>query len=529
MQWFAKDVQDLHIETIINLLNHKNRYSGKRYADDPALSYVEIQNEENIFFYTFLRTFQKIPTYHRLLAKQFSEWLEKKYKTQPGLIAAWGVSSINTFRYEGGLHEENLGKKNITPILTPWLYDNHRDTEHRGRRLRDTAEFLLKKQDEYFIRAINAIRATGYKGGIVTSNWQAGNKGAHFLNLLSDMRGTVIDRHNYSGGAIGPPGYTVESGHTLHNHTMLDKPGSGLLSTGMQQVKNYPFIVSEWLSVVPTEWAAADTTIMATYCFGLQGWDASYHFASDKHKFTDTLQFQGNGKFNTSHPVGIGLYPILARMVLRGDIKEADTIATRRLNKQQALDNAYDFDNTVEQAHDSKSFSGTPHHNALAVGKVLIEFTEGPGKSTIKDWRKKYQIKNNDGSKTISSSTGQLKWTYSDKNHQGFVEINSDGTQGILGFHPQRKFQLQDVAITPQSNYSVIMVTAQAQDKVINTDNNILLMAIARAHNTDMNIAGSLIANVGTAPIILEPVKATIKFKRKQCTVIVLDHDGKFE
>jgi hypothetical protein len=53
---------------------------------------------------------------------------------------------------------------------------------------------------------------------------------------------------------------------------MIDNPGSGLLSTGMQQVANKTFMLSEWLSVVPSEWAAAETSIISAYGFGLQGW-----------------------------------------------------------------------------------------------------------------------------------------------------------------------------------------------------------------------------------------------------------------
>ncbi|HYW95700.1 MAG TPA: hypothetical protein VE870_08940, partial [Bacteroidales bacterium] len=47
---FAPDLQDLNIELTVNLLNHVNPYTGKRYADDPALAYIELQNEDDIFF-----------------------------------------------------------------------------------------------------------------------------------------------------------------------------------------------------------------------------------------------------------------------------------------------------------------------------------------------------------------------------------------------------------------------------------------------------------------------------------------------
>jgi hypothetical protein len=522
--WFAEDIQQLHIDTLTNLLNHQNPHTKKRYADDPALTYIEIQNEENVFFYTFMSRVKKYPTYHKMLAEQFSDWLTKKYKNHSGLITAWGASAIDTFRNEGGLPNEQLHLRNITPVTSPWFHDHQAHNNRRAKRLQDTAEFLFLKQQQYYKKATKAIRNTGFKGLIVSSNWQAGDKGAHFLNLLSDSGTGIVDRHNYQGGAKGRPGHHMKSGFKLINNLMLDNPGSGLLSTGMQQVANKPFMFSEWLSVVPSEWAAADTSIIAAYGFGLQGWDLSYHFASNGDGFSQELN-PSFFKFNNLTPVGVGLYPVLSRMVLRQDITEADPIATRRLNKRQAITNDYDFTHTTEQQHDIKSFSGTPSHHALAAGKVLVEFTKERGVSTIDDWQKKYQRKNDNGSTTITSSTKQLAWTYAEKK-EGFVEVNSKGTQGIIGFAKDKPYIMDDLTIQPQSPYSVILATAKSPQGTLASDKDIIVLAIARAHNTNMNIVGDLITNAGEAPVILEPVKAQLQFKRKGGTVHVLDHDG---
>lgn len=114
---------------------------------------------------------------------------------------------------------------------------------------------------------------------------------------------------------------------------MLGEPGSGLLPIGMQQIKDTPFMYSEWLAVVPSEWAAADTSIVAAYGFGLRGWDISYHFATNDDEFSPQLTFTSDKKFNTLTPVVVGLYPVLSLMVLRNDITEAAPIAIRRLSK----------------------------------------------------------------------------------------------------------------------------------------------------------------------------------------------------
>ena len=87
---FAEDVQDLMIEMVVNLLKHKNPYTGTTYAEDPALAYIELQNEDDIFFYTTGGVYERYPTYKKNFMERFANWLEEKYQDQAGLQAAWG-------------------------------------------------------------------------------------------------------------------------------------------------------------------------------------------------------------------------------------------------------------------------------------------------------------------------------------------------------------------------------------------------------------------------------------------------------
>ena len=66
---FAEDVQDLMIEMVLNLLKHRNRYTGLTYAEEPALSFIELQNEDDIFFWTSEQAFNACPTYRRALRR----------------------------------------------------------------------------------------------------------------------------------------------------------------------------------------------------------------------------------------------------------------------------------------------------------------------------------------------------------------------------------------------------------------------------------------------------------------------------
>ncbi|MCL2665764.1 MAG: hypothetical protein FWE82_09130, partial [Defluviitaleaceae bacterium] len=70
---FAKDLQALLFTITKNLLNHFNPYTGLRYADDPALAAIELQNEDNMFW-SMQSIADKYPYYRNMLNKMFSVW-----------------------------------------------------------------------------------------------------------------------------------------------------------------------------------------------------------------------------------------------------------------------------------------------------------------------------------------------------------------------------------------------------------------------------------------------------------------------
>jgi len=87
---FAEDVQDLMIEMVVNLLQHQNPYTGLTYAAEPALCFLELQNEDDIFFYTSETAFKACPTYQKHFTQRFSDWLKAKYGSEEHLQKAWG-------------------------------------------------------------------------------------------------------------------------------------------------------------------------------------------------------------------------------------------------------------------------------------------------------------------------------------------------------------------------------------------------------------------------------------------------------
>ena len=89
---------------------------------------------------------------------------------------------------------------------------------------------------------------------------------------------------------------------------------------------------------------------------------------------------------------------------------------------------------------------------------------------------------------------------------------------------------LGDVTITPQCHFGAIYVTARESDKDIANAKTLLVVALARARNAGMKLNDSEneIIERGKAPILLEPVKASIAISGRAVEKInVLDHDGR--
>jgi len=499
----AEDVQDLMIEMVVGLLKHKNPHTGTTYAEDPALCYVEMHNEDDIFFYTNDRALNACPTYRKRLTERFADWLKQKYGTQEKLAQAWADALKKP---------ETLEARNIALQGNPWFMgEDHLPKTKGGERLRllDNAAFYHDVQNTFYGRFAKAIRDAGYKGPLVGSPWQAPTMLPHYYNLRSDYLVGYVDRHNYFGGKIPD--------------TMLAHPGSGYFGSGLQQVLDRPFGLSEWIHVYPSLYSAEGPAILAAYGMGLQGWDASYEFQSFSNRtgFASSVGGFPWGVWEADLPTQLGQYPALSRMILRGDVKEGEIISTRRLSLQELQEGKFSFSDRVTQSGDIKAFTGSVPPEALAAGRVVVEFTDKPQPSTFPDMAKYRK------DSVITSATGQLAWDVSGK---GFFTVNADGTKAVVGFAEGKEIALGNAKIQMQSPYASIFLTALDKDATLANAKSALLSAVARNSNSGfqyLTLDHRVLEN-GKPPVMLEPVKAKITITGRDIAAVnVLDHDGR--
>jgi len=507
---YSPELQHVQILHTTNLLKHKNPYTGLTYAEDPAIAFIEIINEQSILFYTTMAPLKASETIRRQTGERFCAWLRKKYGTEERLVAAWGKAAFNSFGNEGFRppEGEGLDKGNILPIGNPWFWDPTQldgSQAFRKRRLLDSLQFLYELQCEFYLRYLRAVREAGYQGEIVSTNWQAGRAFSHFANIHSDSLVGTIDRHNYFGGRA--------------NATMLARAGSGLLSTGMQQVANQPFMFSEWIHVFPNEMGVEGPAIIGAYGMGLQGWDVSYMFQNrDTAGFSQVV---GRQQWDVMAPQVLGVFPAVARHILRGDVKESETLAALNVHVPSLFEGRLGFGDKVIQGYDDKELDNDKvSARTLAVARCAVAFPEGFKETPVFDLAPHTK----DGA--LVSTTGQLRWNEGGR----FFTMDTAGTKAVVGFAEGQKCELGGVAIEPQSRFAAIYVTAREKDKTVEAAAELLVVAIARARNTGMKFSpsGDRMLAKGEGPVVMEPVKARIAIRRAGTPkVIALDHDGK--
>jgi len=74
------------------ILLHQNPYTGTKWADDPALALVEINNEDSLVAEAWTGTLQKMPPYYKAtLQSGWNHFLNARYSSTAALRTAWNA------------------------------------------------------------------------------------------------------------------------------------------------------------------------------------------------------------------------------------------------------------------------------------------------------------------------------------------------------------------------------------------------------------------------------------------------------
>ncbi len=357
-----------------------------------------------------------------------------------------------------------------------------------------------------------ALRGAGYGGAICGSCWQTATFLGHLYNVRSDREAGFIDRHNYGGG------------------NMLPRPGAGLLSAGFQAVADRPYNFSEWagggvyggLDAVP---------VIGLIGMGVQGWDASAHFASNAAELTRKAGGDVCDRF-----FNLAMYPAIARALYRRDFTETEPVATRRISIPAMAGGGVGF---VEEfsllgGANIKEFKAAVPQEALAAGPVALEFVDGPVNQPVVDASARFIDR---AKRVVSSASGQVRWDYAG---QGCITVDTPGTKALVGFGAGREHKLGEATLRTDNALAFIFVGARGPKETVAAGKSLLVTALGRTA-----IEGEVLDEITLAAVskpvdpsvpapaaeprhLLEPVKAVLALSRKgPCRAYALDHGGR--
>ncbi|MGC9034422.1 MAG: carbohydrate binding domain-containing protein [Verrucomicrobiia bacterium] len=120
---------ELQKEYARKLLTHRNPFTKLTYAEDPAVAFVEINNEQGLIHSWLGNNVDNLPeVFLNELKSQWNQWLKKKYKTTASLRQSWskgemplGSEMLKNNSFENGLNnwtiEQHSGAKAAVKIV----------------------------------------------------------------------------------------------------------------------------------------------------------------------------------------------------------------------------------------------------------------------------------------------------------------------------------------------------------------------------------------------------------------------------
>ncbi len=270
---FNPRIIELQKDYARRLLGHRNPYTGLRYADDPALAFVSIINESNLFLSGAISSYNRLPqSYLAELTELF-----QADRLARGLEKAEGE-------------------------LLNWFKDRHPDL----------GDFLHRTQDAYFSEMAAFLRdELGVRALLGGSN---------FIENMADLRSNatldVVDVHSYWDHPTG--GWSVTDG--IRNERMsasLLRGDNPVLHIAHRRAQGRPLAISEWQACWPNDFIIEFPLLMGIVGTQ-QGWNAPMWFGVAGEAFGDKM----SGVFSTDNkPHARVAGSVAALMFRRGDFQ----------------------------------------------------------------------------------------------------------------------------------------------------------------------------------------------------------------
>lgn len=465
------------------LLSHRNKYTGKTYAEDPAIVMMEITNESTLFYLGDWGQGELRSQYHKnLLTKQYNRWLKQKVGDRAVLQAKWAPEP--GAKVKGLDKNEDPGAGTVQPIFD--FSDRSREyLKYSAARVQDNVKFLAELELAYYRRLTKVIRKQGYKGLITGTNHWLDQPMDELVNATTDY----IDRHAYWAHPLNGAYQYKSKTNVMHSTAAVQDPQSLVGILAAKRVKGLPYIITEWNSCHPLY--RVDALLMMAAYANLHGWSAlQYSLSGNPLSQSDQVDARLDSVFDLGFQASIlGLWPATALLVHRGDVRTAETGVWRPMDDQEA--------------HNPATRVGLPDGLAY-VTRSGMDFT---GEKADKPaW--KSLIDEHVKGKSATSTTGELKTDWG----SGVFHMDSPRSQGAAGFLGGKPQRMNNLRVELTSQFGAVV--ASSLDKLpLAQTSHILITAVGNTVNSGMEVSTNGVAwrAGGNAPILVEQLTGQIQ------------------
>jgi len=473
------------------LLTHKNPYTGNIYTQEPAVAFVEVNNENSL-----ISNWKLLPVlneqHRNALRQQWNEWLGKNpaYKAKQG--------------YSTDLFGIIKGYGDTTPEIQKemmWSFLMDREMIY-------AAEMVAYYKNDLKIKVPIAETQAYYSG--VQGVWRE--------SQVSDFD----DMHSYWEHPDFPGKSWSATSWKIRNSSMVSDKQTGTLAWFAEhRIAGKPLTISEYDHPAPTFYCAEMFPMLNSFS-AFQDFDGIYHFTFDapydKGRIDNFFSSAGHPLKQVFVPAGAVIFRMNAvsagkhaiqlglphKAVVENLVKTGDKIRLHVSNMKFVW-------------KDAGAYPGLVMQHPLNVNTTATEFgLSEPVTETTGPWE---------------SETGQLAWDTRDSVNAVY-RINAPSVKAAIGYIGGKAIELGSVTIamdTTKVNWATITLTA-LDGKPVESSSRLLLVAAGRAENTEWkwdDKQTTLGGEWGSAPTIVEGIPALITFKNmNEFKVSALDPAG---
>jgi len=511
--FFYQPALELQMEYARKLLTHQNPYTGMTYVEDPAVAFVEINNEDGVIHSWLYGRIDSLPRVFLLdLQRQWNEWLMRRYGTTEQLKQAWEDGGVGLGK------DEQIEAGNV--CILPQSNFRQRTLKAQD----DWLHFLWETENSYWQTMLLYLKGNLKLKALVTGTIV----GCSTPNMMANL--DCVDTHDYWQHPIFPGGGWDSNSWFVPNLTIVNETSAGLLTLSLRRVLGKPHCVTEYNHPAPNTYSSEAYPILAAYA-ALQDWDAIYAYNYSERSDDNWDLGRIPDFFDIDqHPTKmVSLIPAVSMFVGR-DVQPAVNEITVVLTKGREID----FVRRWGQAWalvDARQLGVRSEAALLHRVSIATEGSNVPATALRPD-----QVRV-DGSRFVSD-TGQLSWDLSDQG-RGVVTVNTAKSKAVIGYGSNKRFDLGGVILEPgetmQNGWCAITLTAmegELHPLSADSQTRLIITATGYCENANMGWKNAERSTVGqdwgSAPTLVEgiPARITLLFPFTQVQAWALDERG---